>query len=134
MNATARRGWWVSAAALVALATIRSPHPRLVPRRRDVTCQTRTLTAPVAQCHSLDLKMRTLVCVVSHAATGADPDLAIHLRMALRQDWTEEELMEGLCTSPATWGQVGARSFSHRAARLCRGEGGKLTKRRCPLD
>ena len=44
----------------------------------------------------LDLKTRTLVCVVSDAATGQDPELAIHLRMALRQGWTEEELTEVL--------------------------------------
>jgi 4-carboxymuconolactone decarboxylase len=34
--------------------------------------------------------------VVSDAATGRDPELAIHLRMALRQGWTEEELIEVL--------------------------------------
>jgi 4-carboxymuconolactone decarboxylase len=44
----------------------------------------------------LDLKTRTLVCVVSDAATGREPELAIHLRMALRQGWTEEELTEVL--------------------------------------
>ena len=44
----------------------------------------------------LDLKTRTLVCVVSDAATGQEPELAIHLRMALRQGWTEEELTEAL--------------------------------------
>src|SRR5205814_8514698 len=44
----------------------------------------------------LDLKTRTLVCVVSDAATGREPELAIHLRMALRQGWTEEELTEAL--------------------------------------
>jgi 4-carboxymuconolactone decarboxylase len=44
----------------------------------------------------LDLKTRTLVCVVSDAATGREPELAIHLRMALRQGWTEEELSEVL--------------------------------------
>ena len=33
----------------------------------------------------LDLKTRTLVCVVSDAATARDPELALHLRMALRQ-------------------------------------------------
>lgn len=44
----------------------------------------------------LDLKTRTLVCVVSDAATGRDPELALHLRMALRQGWTEEELIEVL--------------------------------------
>jgi len=44
----------------------------------------------------LDWKTRTLVCVVSDAATGRDPELAIHLRMARRQGWTEEELTEVL--------------------------------------
>jgi 4-carboxymuconolactone decarboxylase len=34
--------------------------------------------------------------VVSDAATGREPELAIHLRMALRQGWTEEELAEAL--------------------------------------
>ena len=42
----------------------------------------------------LDLKTRTLVCVVSDAATGREPELAIHLRFALRQGWTEDELIE----------------------------------------
>jgi 4-carboxymuconolactone decarboxylase len=44
----------------------------------------------------LDLKTRTLVCVVSDTATGRTPELAIHLRMALRQGWTERELRETL--------------------------------------
>src|SRR5213595_1716509 len=44
----------------------------------------------------LDLKTRTLVCVVSDAATGREPELAIHLRMARRQGWTEDELTEVL--------------------------------------
>jgi 4-carboxymuconolactone decarboxylase len=44
----------------------------------------------------LDLKTRTLVCVVSDAATGREPELGIHLRMALRQGWTQEELTEVL--------------------------------------
>src|SRR6266852_7612462 len=44
----------------------------------------------------LDLKTRTLVCVVSDAATARVEELAIHLRMALRQGWTEEQLTEVL--------------------------------------
>ena len=44
----------------------------------------------------LDLKTRALVCVVTDAATGRTPELALHLRMALRQGWTEEELTEVL--------------------------------------
>ncbi|MGH7331650.1 MAG: carboxymuconolactone decarboxylase family protein [Candidatus Rokuibacteriota bacterium] len=44
----------------------------------------------------LDLKTRTLVCVVSDAATGRPAELAIHLRMALGQGWTRDELTEVL--------------------------------------
>ena len=44
----------------------------------------------------LDLNTRTLICVVSDAATGRTPELAIHLRMARRQGWTEDELAETL--------------------------------------
>lgn len=44
----------------------------------------------------LDLKTRTLVCVVSDAATGRPEELAIHLQMALRQGWTKDELAEVL--------------------------------------
>ena len=44
----------------------------------------------------LDLKTRALICVVSDAATGREPELALHLRMALRQGWTEDELIEVL--------------------------------------
>jgi 4-carboxymuconolactone decarboxylase len=44
----------------------------------------------------LDLKTRALICVVSDAATGRDPELKIHLRFARNQGWTEEELSEAL--------------------------------------
>jgi 4-carboxymuconolactone decarboxylase len=44
----------------------------------------------------LDLKTRTLVTVISDASTGREPELAVHLRMALRQGWTEEELSEAI--------------------------------------
>src|SRR5262249_13120828 len=44
----------------------------------------------------LDLKTRTLVTVVSDVTAGREAELAIHLRMALRQGWTEEELTEVL--------------------------------------
>ena len=44
----------------------------------------------------LDLKTRTLICVVSDTATARTPELAIHLRMARRQGWTEDELVEVL--------------------------------------
>jgi 4-carboxymuconolactone decarboxylase len=44
----------------------------------------------------LDIKTRTLICVVSDAATGRHPELDIHLRFALKEGWTEEELTEAL--------------------------------------
>jgi 4-carboxymuconolactone decarboxylase len=44
----------------------------------------------------LDLKTRTLICVISDAATAHGAELEIHLRMALRQGWTEKELTEAL--------------------------------------
>lgn len=44
----------------------------------------------------LDLKTRTLICVVSDTAQARWPELKIHLRMARRQGWTEDELSEAL--------------------------------------
>ena len=44
----------------------------------------------------LDTKTRSLICVVSDTCTGREPELALHIRFALRQGWTEEELTETL--------------------------------------
>lgn len=44
----------------------------------------------------LDARTRALICVVSDTATHAWPELAIHLRMARRAGWSEEELGEAL--------------------------------------
>lgn len=44
----------------------------------------------------LDLKTRALICVVSDTAQARWPELKIHLRMARRQGWTEDELSEAL--------------------------------------
>jgi 4-carboxymuconolactone decarboxylase len=44
----------------------------------------------------LDLKTRALICVISDTCMGREPELALHLRMALGQGWTEEELTEAL--------------------------------------
>ncbi|OGK80518.1 MAG: hypothetical protein A2X52_20090 [Candidatus Rokubacteria bacterium GWC2_70_16] len=64
--------------------------------RKFIDVATETLFGALWTRPGLDLKTRTLVCVVSDAATGRDAELAIHLRMALRQGWTEEELTEAL--------------------------------------
>ncbi len=44
----------------------------------------------------LDTRTRALICVVSDTATHAWPELAIHLHMARRQGWTEDDLAEAL--------------------------------------
>jgi 4-carboxymuconolactone decarboxylase len=44
----------------------------------------------------LDLKIRSLICVISDAATGRAPELKLHLRFARNQGWTEDELAEAL--------------------------------------
>ncbi len=64
--------------------------------RKFIDVATETLFGALWTRPGLDLKTRTLVCVVSDAATGRDAELAIHLRMAVRQGWTEEELTEAL--------------------------------------
>ena len=44
----------------------------------------------------LDLKTRSLICVISDASTGRTPELVLHLRFARNQGWTEDELAEAL--------------------------------------
>lgn len=44
----------------------------------------------------LDLKTRTLITMISDASTGREPELALHVRMARRQGWTEDELTEAI--------------------------------------
>jgi 4-carboxymuconolactone decarboxylase len=55
----------------------------------------------------LDLKTRALITVITDTATAAWPELRIHLRMARRQGWTEDELGEALLH---TAGYIGAPS------------------------
>lgn len=64
--------------------------------RKFIDVATETVFGALWARPGLDLKTRTLVCVVSDAATGREPELAIHLRMARRQSWTEDELTEVL--------------------------------------
>ncbi len=73
----------------------------------------------------LDLKTRCLICVVSDAATGREEELAIHLRFALKQGWSEEELTEvllhllGYVGAPLTRGAmlVASRVFDEERTR-----------------
>ena len=59
---------------------------------RDLT--TETIFGTLWTRPGLDLKTRALICVVSDTTTGRAPELALHVRMALRQGWTEDELVE----------------------------------------
>src|SRR2546429_538170 len=52
--------------------------------RKFIDLATETVFGSLWARPGLDLKTRTLVCVVSDAATGRDAELGIHLRMALR--------------------------------------------------
>lgn len=44
----------------------------------------------------LDTKTRILICVISDTATGRIGVLPEHIRMAMNEGWTEEELTEAL--------------------------------------
>jgi 4-carboxymuconolactone decarboxylase len=44
----------------------------------------------------LDVKTRTLICVISDTVMGREAELAIHVRMARREGWSEDELVESL--------------------------------------
>lgn len=64
--------------------------------RKFIDVATETVFGALWARPGLDLKTRALVCVVSDAATGRQPELAIQLRMALGQGWTPDELTEVL--------------------------------------
>ena len=64
--------------------------------KRFIDVATETVFGALWARPGLDFKTRTLICVVSDAATGRAPELGLHLRMALRQGWTEDELTEVL--------------------------------------
>lgn len=64
--------------------------------RQFIDVATETIFGTLWTRTGLDLKTRTLVTVVSDVATAQYPELAIHLRMARRQGWSEQELVEAM--------------------------------------
>ena len=64
--------------------------------RKFIDLVSETVFASMWTRPGLDLKIRTLVTVISDASTGREPELAIHLRMARRQGWSEEEIAEAV--------------------------------------
>jgi 4-carboxymuconolactone decarboxylase len=61
------------------------------------------------QREGLDLKLRTLICVVTDVAMGVEDELVVHIEMALRQGWTEIELVEAILHAGAYVGIPRAR-------------------------
>ena len=75
--------------------------------QKFLTVTTETIFGNLWLRPGIDLKTRTLVSVVSDAATGRAPELAIHIRMARRQGWTEDELTEVLLHLVGYVGEIG---------------------------
>lgn len=44
----------------------------------------------------LDLKTRSLICIVVDVALGIQEELALHIRIAHRQGWSREEIVEAI--------------------------------------
>ena len=65
----------------------------------------------------LDLKTRALICVISDATNGRDPELKLHLRMARNQGWTEDELVE----VPSASRRLRRRPADPRGTAHCKG-------------
>ena len=63
----------------------------------------------------LDMKTRALICVISDTSQARWPELAIHLRMARNQGWTEDELSEALMH---LCGYIGLPSVREALSRL----------------
>jgi len=80
-------------AAVERLGQTTYSHPVM---KKFIEVATETVFGALWTRPGLDLKTGALVCVVSDVATGREPELGLHLRMALRQGWTEEELTEVL--------------------------------------
>jgi 4-carboxymuconolactone decarboxylase len=96
--------------------------------RKFIDVVTETVFGALWTRPGLDLKTRTLICVVSDAATAHEAELAIHLRMALRQGWTEDELSETLLHLLGYVGAPATRDAMMVASRVfaeVRAEGGR---------
>ncbi len=66
----------------------------------------------------LDTKTRALITVVSDVATGREEELAVHLRFAINQGWTEGELIETMLHLSGYVGMPPVRGAMFVAARV----------------
>ena len=68
----------------------------------------------------LDLKTKTLICVVSDTATGRTPELKLHIRFARNHGWAEDELVEAILHLLGYVGAPLVRGAASREGDLCR--------------
>jgi 4-carboxymuconolactone decarboxylase len=80
----------------VDFARNKSAYDRDPVMKKFIDVATETVFGALWARPGLDFKTRTLICVVSDAATGRHPELEIHLRFALKHGWSEDELTEVL--------------------------------------
>jgi 4-carboxymuconolactone decarboxylase len=80
----------------VDFAANQSTYARDPVMKKFIDVATETVFGALWARPGLDFKTRTLICVVSDAVSGRHPELDIHLRFALKQGWSEDELTEVL--------------------------------------
>jgi 4-carboxymuconolactone decarboxylase len=76
----------------------------------------------------LDVKTRAMICVISDISTQREDELEIHLRFAIGQGWTEDELLEAMLHLSGYIGVPcvrGAMMVASRVFAELREEGGK---------
>ena len=78
----------------VDFAANQSAYDRDPVMKKFIDVATETVFGALWTRPGLDLKTRALICDVSDAATGHTPELGLHLRIARRQGWSEDELVE----------------------------------------
>lgn len=64
--------------------------------RKFAEVMTRTVWGVIWDRPGLDIKTKCLICVVSDATAGRTEELKLHLRMALREGWTQDELVDAI--------------------------------------
>ncbi len=86
--------------------------------RRFLDVATETVFGALWTRPGLDTRTRSLICVVSDVATQREDELEIHLRFALNQGWTEDELIETMLHLSGYIGVPSVRGAMQVASRV----------------
>jgi 4-carboxymuconolactone decarboxylase len=78
----------------VDFAANQSTYDRDPVMKKFIDVATETVFGALWTRPGLDTKIRALICVISDTCMAREPELALHIRFALRQGWTEDELTE----------------------------------------